>query len=140
MFLATASIVHAVYIDTTSLSNFSIIVADFNSDTIPPISLITTDTYLQTSPNFDIDFTIIDDNPSYIDFCYSFNLGQWQCQSTNLISPYNFNANQGQGVYCFDTIAHDTYSNTEINVLPPPTTINPLDTSTYCTQLILPSS
>jgi len=136
-FFVSIKVVRAVYVDTVTISGLSLLIADFNADITPPITQITTDSYTQTQANFDIGFTIDDDNPDYVELCHSFNLGSWQCQDVGLISPFNFTAQDNGGVYCFDTVGHDLAGNIETSVLPSSATIDPLDPSIYCTHLIL---
>ena len=137
-FFASAKIAQATYADTIIITGLSLSIADLPEDTTPPVTQITTNLYLQTQTNFDIAFTIIDDNPAYVDLCHSYNLGNWSCQNVGLISPYGFSASQGNAVYCFATIGHDTSGNIESKILPNPPSINPLDPNLYCTQFISP--
>jgi len=136
--LISAKVVKAVYFDTVTVFSLSISIADFDADTTPPVTHIITDSYTQTQTNFDISFTIDDDNPAFVELCHSFSLGAWSCLDVGLTSPFSFTASSGNGVYCFDTIGHDTAGNIETDVLPSPPTIDPLDPSLYCTQLVLP--
>jgi signal peptidase len=133
-FIVSKKFVYAVYTDTVTVSGLSITIADFDIDTTPPITQITTDLYSQTDPTFPIDYTITEDNPSHIDLCTSFNLEEWECVDRGLDNPINFTPSLGNGVYCFITIGHDLSGNTELKNLPDPTLLNPLDSVNYCTN------
>lgn len=134
-FILSQKLVHAVYSDTVTISGLSITIADFDVDTTPPITQITTDLYSQTDPTFPINYTITEDNPSYVDLCTSFNLEEWECSNRGLDNPISYTP-LDYGVYCFITIGHDTSENIELKDLPNPPDINPLDPLLYCTNYI----
>jgi signal peptidase len=133
--LFTAKFAQAVFVDTVIVSGISISIADLAADTTPPVTNITTDLYHQSASSFDIAYTFEDDNPSYVELCTSYNLNEWSCENKNLENPIIFTPNQGNGVYCFDTIGHDRFDNVESINLPSSQDLDPLDPNLYCTLI-----